>query len=221
MQEWPRRLLVVEDEPMVASLLSDVLRSAGFDVLTVTNVVDARVQAEEFDPDAALIDINLGEGPNGLQLAHLLHTTRPDIALVILTKHPDPRTVGADPRDLPPDCGYLRKDMVTDTTYLLDSINAVLTDQSRGVRHDLSGHRPLADLTPKQLDALRMAAMGMSNAAIARERGTSERNVEALLQNAFAALGIVPSPDVNPRVEAVCRYIAAAGLPSRRKAPSP
>ena len=221
MQEWPRRLLVVEDEPMVASLLSDVLRSAGFDVLTVTNVVDARVQAEEFDPDAALIDINLGEGPNGLQLAHMLHRTRPDIALVILTKHPDPRTVGADPRDLPPGCGYLRKDMVTDTAYLLESINAVLTDQSRDVRHDLSGQRPLADLTPKQLDALRMAAMGMSNSAIARERGTSERNVEALLQNAFAALGIVSSPDVNPRVEAVCRYIAAAGLPSRTKAPSP
>ena len=215
MTTWARRLLVIEDEPMVASLLADVLRAAGFDVLTVGNVVDARIQTEEFDPDAALIDINLGEGPSGLHLANLLHATRPDIALVILTKHPDPRTAGINEPDLPPGCGYLRKDMVTDTAYLLESINAVLADRSRDVRHDLSDERPLAGLTPKQLDTLRMAAMGMSNAAIARERGTTERNVEALLQNAFAALGIQPGPDINPRVEAVRRYVAAAGLPAR------
>ena len=207
--------MVVEDEPLVASLLAEVLRSADFIVKTVSNVLEARATVADFDPDAALIDIHLGDGPSGLHLAHVLHATRPDVAIVFLTKHPDRRTAGLADADLPPNCGFLRKDKVTDTAYLLAGIDAVLTDRPRDVRHDLLDDRPLATLTPKQVDALRMAALGMTNAAIARERGTSERNIEKLLTNAFEALGITPDPDVNPRVEAVRRYIEAAGLPSR------
>ena len=48
--------------------------------------------------------------------------------------------------------------------------------------------------------------------------GASERAVEIQLQRAAAALGIVPSRDLNVRVEAVRRYIEAAGLPPRRPA---
>jgi DNA-binding NarL/FixJ family response regulator len=206
---------VVEDEPLMSSLLGDVLRAAGFEVAVAGNVLDARASVKSFDPEVALLDISLGEGPSGLDLAHVLHASRPDIALIFLTKHPDRRTAGLDGADVPPGCGFLRKDMVTDTGYLLEAIEAVLTNRPGMVRHDLSPDRPLATLTAKQVDVLRMVAQGLTNAAIARERHTSERSVEMLLHSVFGTLGIPTTGDVNPRVEAIRCYISAAGMPGR------
>lgn len=208
-------MLVVEDETLMSSLLADVLTTAGFEAEVAANVLQARQSVKEFDPDVALLDISLGEGPSGLDLAHVLHAQRPDIALIFLTKHPDRRTAGLDAEDVPPGCGFLRKDMVTDTAYLIEAIETVLADRPREVRHDLVPDRPLAALTTKQIDVLHMAAEGLTNSAIARERGTSERSVEMLMHSVFHTLGIETSGDLNPRVEAIRCYISAAGMPGR------
>lgn len=210
-----RRLLVVEDEALMSSLLVDVVSAAGFSARSAEDVVTARDLVESFDPDVALIDINLGPGPSGLDLAHVLHVTNPGIALLILTKHPDPRTAGIQASDVPPGCGFLRKDLVDDSTYLLAAIESVLRDQPESVRHDLYPHRPLARLTASQVEVLRMVAQGLTNTAIAQHRRVSERAVEKMLQAIFTTLGISPTDPVNPRVEAVRMYIEAAGLPAR------
>lgn len=210
-----RRVLVVEDEQLMSSLLADVLVAAGFEVEVANNVLDAREAVRAFDPDLALLDVSLGGGPSGLDLAIVLHASRPDIALIFLTKHPDRRTAGLDGADVPPGAGFLRKDMVTDTAYLFDAIESVLAEQSGRVRHDLAPDRPLARLTAKQVDVLHMAAQGLTNAAIARERHVSERSVEMLLHSVFQTLGIATHGDVNPRVEAIRHYIVAAGMPER------
>jgi hypothetical protein len=210
-----RRLLVVEDEALMASLLSDVLTSTGFEVRTSGNVSDARSAIEDFDPDVVLLDISLGAGPSGIDLAHVLDAQRPDIALIFLTKHPDRRTAGLDVAAVPSRAGFLRKDMISDTNYLLESIESVLADRARDVRHDLLQDRPLVNLTKSQLEVLRMASQGLTNAAIAKRRNSTERAVEMLLQAVFAQLQIDASGDINPRIEAVRRYIEAAGLPER------
>ena len=55
-------VLVVEDEPLVASLLHQVLKDAGFSVQSCNGAVEARAIVREFDPDGALIDVNLPDG---------------------------------------------------------------------------------------------------------------------------------------------------------------
>ena len=57
-----RRLLVVEDEPLTASLLAEALRAHNFEVATAADVLAAQKAVKEFDPDAALIDISLEIG---------------------------------------------------------------------------------------------------------------------------------------------------------------
>ena len=210
-----RRLLVVEDEPLMASLLAQALTVAGFEVETASDVLEARASVREFDPDGVLLDISLGDGPSGLDLAHVLHMQRPDIAIIVLTKYPDPRIAGVTTNELPPNCGFLRKDMVKDTEYLLEAINTVLTDRPKDVRHDLDPSKPLSQLSPKHLDVLRLMATGYTNEFIAQLKGTSQSTVERWSMEIFRALGIDTKGNVNPRVEAARRFIAAAGVPDR------
>lgn len=215
MEGFQRRIMVVEDEGLMSALLLQVLGAAGFEARAAADVLEARSIVEDFDPDAALLDIELGDGPTGLDLAYALHEQHPQIALIFLTKHPDLRSAGVSAERLPPHCGFLRKDMISDSDYLLTAINAVLVDQPRAYRHDLRPERPMAALTAAQLEVLRLAAQGLTNGAIARSRGVSERAIERMLQLIFAQLDIQTGGDINPRVEAVRRYVEVAGLPAR------
>jgi DNA-binding NarL/FixJ family response regulator len=58
-------------------------------------------------------------------------------------------------------------------------------------------------ISATQGEILRMIADGLSNAAIARERGVTLRAAEALIQRTFSALGVKGDPDLNSRVIAV------------------
>jgi len=210
-----RRLLLVEDEPLTATLLTGVLTSEGFDVLAARDVVEARQEVRHFDPDCVLIDISLGPGPSGADLAYALHEERPDIALVFLTRHPDLRTAGLREDQVPPNCGFIRKDRVNDTAYLVEAIEQVLGDQAREVRHDTDPERPLGDLTERQLEILRLMALGYTNEAIARHKGAGISTVERWIAGILRDMGISRDGDVNPRVEAIRRYVAVTGIPDR------
>ena len=168
---------------------------------------------DEFDPDAALLDILLGDGPNGVALAHLISRAYPGTAVIFLTRFPEPHAAGLIADDIPVGCGFLRKDRVTDTDYLVDAIEGALRDHAADFRADLHADHPLARLTRSQLEILRLVAEGLTNSAIARKRGTSASAVEQALSGIFRVLDIPHNPDVNRRLRAALIFVAAAGVP--------
>lgn len=210
--EWRRRILIVEDEPLIASLMADALTRDGFDAAIAHDAVQAREQVQATDPDAAVIDINLGTGPNGLQFGQWLHRTHPYVALVFLSRHVDPRTAGMEQWDVPPGSSFLAKDRMTEPRALTHAIEAALRQSPTITRHDLETTSKLGRLTTTQIEILRLAAQGLTNTAIAELRGTSERTVEQRLQAVYEALGIEISRDVNARVQAIRMFIEAGGL---------
>lgn len=210
-----RRILIVEDEDLLASLLSETLVSHGFNVAAASNVIGAREAIRDFDPDAVLLDISLGEGPSGVDLAYALHRQSPEIAIIFLTKHPTAKAAGFSSADLPPGCGFLRKDLVRDAGYLLSCINAVMTNQSEQVRHDREATALVAGLDAKHLEILRLIAIGYTNDQIGKMKNASQTTAERWCAEVFRALDIDTKGSVNPRVEATRRYIAVAGIPER------
>lgn len=208
---WTRRALVVEDEALVSSLLAEILTRYGFEVRTCSSAGEASELVAQFDPDVALLDINLGGGPSGLDVGHVLHRTSPHVGLVFLTKYMDPRL--RRDRAVPPGSAFLDKRSITDPDSLIRAMESVLRDEPTPPRHDAGMHGGLDRLTITQLEILRLAALGWTNAAIARQRQTNERAVEKRLRAVYLAMGIPANADVNPRVEAIRRYIAEAGLP--------
>lgn len=214
--KWVRRLLVVEDDPLMSSLLVEALTGAGYEVTSAADVLEAVAAVDDFDPDAALLDLDLGAGPSGMDLATRIHRQHPDIAIIFLTRFADPRAAGEEARSLPPGSAFLCKASLFDLADLIRGIESALGGSpSTGSPQLGETEMTLAALTPSQREVLRLAAIGYGNQAIARARGTSERAVELLLQSASDRLGVVVEPGMNHRVLAVRAYIAAAGLPTR------
>ncbi len=211
MDGFSRRVLLVEDEPLLASLMAQVLEDTGFTVRTCATEAEGRREVRSFDPDAALIDVHLRTGPAGLYLAHAIARAHPEVGILLLSRYEDLSAAGLDGWDLPPGSAFLRKDQVADRSALIAAVDSVL--RGAGSTGGSASDGALSGLTRTQLAVLRLAALGLTNTAIARRRGTTERSIERGLAAVYDALGIPVDGDVNPRVEAVRRYVAAAGLP--------
>ena len=214
MTNFLRKVLLVEDEPMLRGLISVKLEADGFEVQAAATAAEARKISDEFDPDIAILDIELGSGPTGVDLALILRRTHPEIALVFLTHVPEPRVVGIDNRAIPKNAAYLVKDRLADPGILNEAIEAAVRNRvSQGFRHDKTEHHKLSDASKSQIAVLQMIALGLSNQQIADERGTSLRAVEALVKRALEVAGIQPDTDGNPRVNAAREYMKLAGIP--------
>lgn len=207
-----RRLLLVEDEPLLGSLMGQVLTDAGFDVAVCQSEREGRELVERFDPDAALIDVHLGASPGGLYLAHALTRSHPHIGILLLSRYDDLSAAGLDGWALPDNCRFMRKIDVADRDMLIDAIDRLL----RGRTKTAPTVSILSILTNTQRAVLRLAALGYTNQAIAKKRGTTERNIEQRLRSVYEALGIPVDGPQNPRVMAVRQYVAAAGMPAER-----
>ena len=213
MGNFNRKVLVVEDDALLRSLIVSKLEADGFVVEATDSAATARKIADDFDPDVALLDIELGSGPTGIDLALVLRKNMPEIALVFLTHIPEPRVVGVDNRKIPKNAAYLAKDRITDPKMLSQAIDAALRGRAgRDFRDDKRDY-PLAELSRSQLAVLQMVALGMSNAQIAKERDTTVRAVENLFKRAVEAAGIEVGPGEHGRVLAVRKYIESVVLP--------
>ena len=212
---WLRRVLLVDDDPLMTSLLRDVLEQKGFAVTAAGSAADARDALVAFDPDIALIDLELGGGPSGVDMAHLIHAQHPGVVIIILTRYPDLVTAGFPDATLPPGAGFIRKDLVEDPDQIVAAIDAVVAERTDEVRHDRDGSRAFDVLTPAQLEVLTLMSQGFDNDAIATRRGCSVSSVANLIAEIYKRLGIDPRGELNPRVEAVRQFAQVSGLPER------
>lgn len=207
-----RHIVVVEDESLLRDLIAQSLEQEGFIVSTAANAADAKRACLAADPDAVVVDIELGPGPNGFDFAMALSQTSPDVGIVFLTNLPDSRFVNVDPKTLPKRVAYLRKSQLVDSSELITALDAVLRDRvDSRLRHDLDQNRPMADLSKKQVSVLQLLAVGYSNAQIANKRGTTVRAVEAIVSRIFQALEIDVQAEGNARVEAARKFLQASG----------
>ena len=71
-----------------------MLEADGFQVKSASNAAEARSATKDFGPRVAILDIELGDGPSGIDLAHILRLQFPKIGLIFLTHIPEPRVVG-------------------------------------------------------------------------------------------------------------------------------
>lgn len=207
---WVRRVLLVEDDPFAAGLLSSVLADHGFEVATCANAAQAREEAKAFDPDLAILDVHLETEVTGLQLGHILEKAHPQIAIMYLTRYPAAVVQDRRSREHVRGRVVLDKDDITNPALLLDGIEAALRGREAEALELQDGG--IARLTSAQLSALAMMAEGLTNAAIAQRRGTTERAVEKLIEAIYATLGLPVGGERNARVLAVLQYSELLGV---------
>lgn len=82
------RLLFVDDEPNIRTLLSTILKNRGFAVTVASTVAEALNLIATQTFDVLISDLNIGEPGDGFTVVSAMRRTQPDSATFILTGYP-------------------------------------------------------------------------------------------------------------------------------------
>jgi CheY-like chemotaxis protein len=84
----PRRVLIVDDEPLITAMLNDVVSMLGYVAQVAGTGHEALRLVSEFRPDVVLLDVALPEMTGDVVLAHL-RDADPHLPVVMLTGNTD------------------------------------------------------------------------------------------------------------------------------------
>lgn len=200
-------ILIVEDEPLIAEDIAGSLAEYGFAVAGIAyDASTAMEMISAYRPDAVLLDINLGPGPDGVEVAHFIRIQH-DVPFVFLTSHSDKHTLDRAKHTFP--AGYLLKPF--DGNELMTSLEIALFNHfnqpGQSVVLDLDEvNASLPNpLSQRELELLELLRTGSTNKEIADRLFISVNTVKTHLQHLFGKL------DVSNRTQALFRLRELTG----------
>lgn len=189
------RLYLVEDHTIVREGLRAVFEAAGFTVVGESdNIAQSLSDLAELVPDVLVLDLGLG-ARSGLDLLAQLQGLGLPTQVLVLTTSDRPRDIAEAVRMGA--AGYLLKG--TSGRQVVEAIHEILqgrrpsVEKESGVFDALQGERnadPLALLSARERQIMRMVVGGQSSAAIAAELNLSPKTVDTYRSRLMAKLGV-------------------------------
>ena len=214
------RVVLGEDSLLVREGIASVLRDLDDVELvdTAEDLDELRASVERTKPDVVVTDIRMppSNTDEGIQFADELRSSHPDVGVVILSQHAEPRyamallSAGSGRR------AYLLKDRLTDEAELNQALHNVAAGLSlidpRVVEKLVTAREKwdseLGTLTPREFEILGLIAQGRSNSWIASKLTITKRAVERHINAIFLKLDLGEPEDVNRRVQAALLYLS-------------
>lgn len=206
------KLLILENDGFAASFIKANLSKEGFTSVEISETASTAMQIfREFKPAACLLDIEIGAGPNGIDVARAMRRLNPLVGIVFLTSVQDPRLIDLKGLDLPTGTYYMAKVSVNDSreiaSTLRDSISAAKSDSACEIRTSV----PALNLSSGQYELIRFIAEGLSNKEIASRKVVTIKSAENSIARLAKKLEIQDLTANSQRVLIAKKYFELIG----------
>ena len=191
------KIMIADDHSMIREGLKNLLELDG-DIQVIAEAVDGEDCLEKLQlvkPDVLLLDINMPK-KNGLEVLKSLKSRRSKLKVLVLTVHNETEylmkavDIGVN--------GYVLKDsesaelkkaiftVADGETYIQPSLIPALNAKMIETNKDAE---KIKSLTKRELDVLKLLAVGMFNKEVGKRLEISERTVKNHVSNIFKKLG--------------------------------
>lgn len=192
------KIMIADDHSMIREGVKNLLELDG-DIQVIAEAVDGEDCLEKLQlvkPDVLLLDINMPK-KNGLEVLKSLKSRRSKLKVLVLTVHNETEylmkavDIGVN--------GYVLKDsesaelkkaiftVADGETYIQPSLIPALNAKMIETNKDAE---KIKSLTKRELDVLKLLAVGMFNKEVGKRLEISERTVKNHVSNIFKKLGV-------------------------------
>ncbi len=192
------KIMIADDHSMIREGLKNLLELDG-DIQVISEAVDGEDCLDKLQvvkPDVLLLDINMPK-KNGLEVLKTLKSRRSKLKVLVLTVHNEIEylmkavDIGVN--------GYVLKDsesaelkkaiftVADGETYIQPSLIPALNAKMIETNKDAE---KIKSLTKRELDVLKLLAVGMFNKEVGKRLEISERTVKNHVSNIFKKLGV-------------------------------
>ena len=213
------RVVIADDSALIREGLKRLLGEAGHEVVAVVPDAPSLLAAvASHSPDLAVVDVRMPptNTDDGLRAAVEVRRLHPGCGVLVLSQYVELSYAEELLAASGGSVGYLLKDRVNDLDKLDHSLQTVAaggTVLDHEVVEQLLARRrqadPLAALSARERDVLRLMGEGRSNNGIAEELLLSAGSVEKYISGVFTKLGLLPTAGDHRRVLAVLAWLQA------------
>jgi DNA-binding NarL/FixJ family response regulator len=192
-----RRVLIVDDHPIVRAGLEQALLKANFTICAMAaSKNEAVAQIARTNPNLILLDLNLPDG-SGFEVANWARGISDEIGIVILTLNDAPELLLAALAAQV--SGFVLKSApISEVIATLErALITPLSFTAAGLQRALKVKEQLPSLSSRELEVLNVLATGKSTKEIARQLYLSEPTIKTHLANIYRKL------EVKNRISAV------------------
>jgi len=201
-----KRILLVDDHPMIRTALEVLLRDTGFEIVGMAGTGEAALrEVERLKPDILLLDLQMPAG-SGMDVLRRLRANRSPSRIVLLTAAIEDAAL-LEAKSLNVE-GIVLKN--ADPAFLLDCLERVahgrtwidpeLAEHARDLAQELAGGgRP--QLAPRERQLISFVRKGLRNREIAEQLGVKEGTVKAYLHTIFEKLGVSSRTELATRAD--------------------
>lgn len=192
------KIMIADDHSMIREGLKNLLELDG-DIQVIAEAVDGEDCLEKLQlvkPDVLLLDINMPK-KNGLEVLKSLKSRRSKLKVLVLTVHNETEylmkavDIGVNWYVLKDsESAELKKAIFTvadGETYIQPSLIPALNAKMIETNKDAE---KIKSLTKRELDVLKLLAVGMFNKEVGKRLEISERTVKNHVSNIFKKLGV-------------------------------
>jgi DNA-binding NarL/FixJ family response regulator len=196
------RILIVEDEPVIAENISMYLDNNDFEVSGIAyDSGEANEQLQNNTPDAAILDVNLESEEDGIDIANRINQ-KYQIPFLFLTSYADKDTLQRAKAVNP--SGYIVKPFNEKT--LLASLEIAISNHAADSNKKMSplsiekiNRHLLSPLSEREFEIIQLIYEGITNNQVAEKIFVSVNTVKTHLKNIYLKL------DANTRYGVIIR----------------
>lgn len=181
-----RKLLIVDDHPVVREGLKKALESCNFTVVAMAHTIDqARALIAHTNPDVIIVDLNLPDG-SGFDLVLWARSISRELAIIILTLNDEPAIVHAA-KKAGANAFVLKSDPIE---HLIAAVNHCVANPNSftstlSIPDSVILENPL---TAREIDVVNLLAKGLSNKGIGETLFLSQSTIKSHLGAIFRKL---------------------------------
>jgi len=195
-----KRVLIVEDDPLIAEDISESLKEIGYIIAGIAyDSSEAMTMLRASNPDIAVLDINLESEKDGIQIGEYIQQNI-QIPFIYLTSYSDKTTLERAKKTRP--MAYIVKPFDERDLYTALEIalfNFESADDGDVISLEDLNKKMLAKFTPKEYEIILQIMEGYANKQLAEANFVSLNTIKTHLKNIYDKL------EVNSRTQVIVK----------------